>query len=255
LTSLTNEKFWDEYWRKIKIPCRVDPTSPFDRCLEKIFCSFFKANPNIKLFEIGCAPGRWLVYFYEKYRYKVAGIDNSEMGVQKTLENLKFHDIEGKIYKKDLLVFRPPEKYDIVLSLGFIEHFEDVDLMIKKHLSLLKPGGKLVLGVPNFKGINFHIQKCICRHLLARHNLSVMSKEFFEGLPKKFPLEKIFVEYIGGFEPSLFSSCSEINVFIRSYLKILGGIGMIRRRSIFFDDINSRLFSCYIIGIFKYGYK
>ena len=32
--------------------------------------------------------------------------------------------------------------------------------------------------------------------LLARHNLKIMSRDFFEGLPQIFPLEKIFVDYV-----------------------------------------------------------
>lgn len=248
--NLTSDKFWDVYWERIKIPCRIDPTSSFDRCLEKTFSRFLNTDPNVKLIEIGCAPGRWLVYFHEKYSYQVSGIDNSEMGICKTQENLKYHGIDGKIYKTDLFNFHPPEKYDIVLSLGFIEHFEKVDAIIEKHLSLLKLGGKLVLGVPNFKGINFLIQKYLNEDLLAKHNLGIMSRNFFEGLPQKFPLEKIFVGYIGGFEPTLFS-CENPKYLPKVILKALGGFGVLRRKS-WLDNINSRLFSSYIIGIFRH---
>jgi len=202
--DLTDNKFWDNYWKKVKVPCRIDLTFSFDRCLEKTFSRFLNTDPSVKLIEIGCAPGRWLVYFHEKYNYQVSGIDNSETGVRKTLDNLKYHNIDRKIYKADLLKFSPPEKNDVVLSLGFIEHFEDVNKVIKKHLSLLKPDGKLILGIPNFKGINFLIQKYMYADLLAKHNIGIMSMDFFENLPQIFHLEKIFVDYIGGFEPALF---------------------------------------------------
>lgn len=249
--NLASNRFWDAYWERIKIPCRIDLTFSFDRCLEKIFSRFLKADPNVKLIEIGCAPGRWLVYFHEKYNYQVTGIDNSEMGIRKTQENLKYHNIDGKIYKTGIFDFYPPEKYDVVLSLGFIEHFEEVDKVIEKHLSLLKLGGKLVLGVPNFKGINFLIQKYMCEDLLAKHNLGIMNKGFFEGLPQRFPLEKIFVDYIGGFEPTLFSPIDKPNILSKVILKALGALGLLRRNS-WLDNLNSRLFSSYIIGIFKH---
>jgi len=218
--------------------------------LEKIFSRFLTANPNVKLIEIGCAPGRWLVYFHEKYNYQVSGIDNSEMGVQKTQDNLKYHHINGKMFKEDMFRFYPPEKYDIVLSLGFIEHFEEVDEVIEKHLSLLKPSGKLILGIPNFKGINFLIQKYMYANLLAKHNLRIMNRDFFESLPQRFPLEKIFVNYVGGFEPALFFT-PKPNVLSRVFLKILGALGLIRRNSLL-DNFNSRLFSSYIMGIFRH---
>lgn len=248
--KLTDDKFWDSYWKKVKVPCRIDLTFSFDRCLKKTFSRFLEANPNVKLIEIGCTPGRWLVYFHEKYNYQVSGIDNSEMGIRKTQDNLKYHHINGKIYKKDLFKFRPREKYDVVLSLGFIEHFEEVDKVIEKHLSLLKPSGKLILGIPNFKGINFLIQKYMYADLLARHNLKIMSRDFFEGLPQIFPLEKIFVDYVGGFEPALFWA-PKPNFLSRVILKALGALGLLRRNSLL-DNLNSRLFSSYIIGIFRH---
>jgi len=247
---LASNKFWDAYWERIKIPSRINPTFSFDRCLEKTFSRFLGANPNVKLIEIGCAPGRWLVYFHEKYNYQISGIDNSEIGVRKTQENLKHHNIDGKIYKTGLFDFYPPEKYDVVLSLGFIEHFEEVDRVIEKHLSLLKPSGKLVLGVPNFSGINFLIQKYLCEDLLAKHNLRIMNRSFFEKLLERFPLEKIFVDYIGGFEPALFSSGEKPNVLSRAVLKSLGALGLLRKIS-WLDDVNSWLFSSYILGIFR----
>ena len=251
MTNLASNKFWDTYWERIKIPSRIDPTFSFDRCLEKTFYRFLKADPKVKLIEIGCAPGRWLVYFHEKYNYQVSGIDNSEMGVRKTQENLEYHNIDGKIYKADLFKFDPPEKYDIVISLGFIEHFEEVDTIIEKHLALIKPGGKLILGIPNFRGVNFLIQKYLGEEVLDKHNLKIMNKGFFEGLPQRFSLEKIFVDYIGGFEPALFLPSDKQNILTKVVLRARGAIGLLRRNS-WLDGFNSRLFSSYIIGIFKH---
>jgi SAM-dependent methyltransferase len=248
--KLTDDKFWDSYWKKVQVPSRIDLTFSFDRCLKKTFSRFLTADPNAKLIEIGCTPSRWLVHFYEKYRYQVSGIDNSEIGVRKTQDNLRYHNIDGKIYRADLLKFHPPKRYDVVLSLGFIEHFEEVDKVIEKHLSLLKPGGKLILGIPNFRGINFLIQKYMYADLLAKHNLRIMNRGFFENLPQRFPLEKIFVGYVGGFEPALFWA-PKPNFLSRVILKALGALGLLRRNRLF-DNLNFRLFSSYITGIFKY---
>jgi 2-polyprenyl-3-methyl-5-hydroxy-6-metoxy-1,4-benzoquinol methylase len=45
----------------------------------------------------------------------------------------------------------PREAFDVVLSGGFIEHFTDVAAIVQKHLQLLKPGGRLVVMIPNLK--------------------------------------------------------------------------------------------------------
>ena len=178
--GLTDNDFWNKYWDNVKIPCRLNPDFSFERCLDAAFSKIFRPDPGKKLVEIGAAPGKWMVYFHERYGYQVSGLDNSQQGIKKTKENLQYHRIYGKVYNADFFQFQAPEKYDIVLSLGFIEHFENLDEVIGKHVSMLKPDGLLVLGVPNFRGVNYVIQKYASEEILKKHNLLVMDKKFFE---------------------------------------------------------------------------
>ena len=56
--------------------------------------------------------------------------------------------------------------FHIVYSLGFIEHFKELNIVVKKHTELLKPGGILLLGVPNLGGIySFLLKKTASQHL------------------------------------------------------------------------------------------
>jgi SAM-dependent methyltransferase len=247
--ELTDNVFWDDYWKNIRVPCRVNMSFSFERCLDKAFSNVFRSDPNKTLIEIGCAPGKWMVYFHERYGYKVAGLDSSQQGILKTLENLTYHKIDGKIYNEDFFRFQPKEEYDIVLSLGFIEHFDDVDRVIEKHLSLLRTGGLLVLGVPNFKGINKVIQKHVSEDILKKHNLNVMDRKFFEKLPERFPLETISVKYKCSFEPELFLSDKKLSIPFRAARKTFS----LLRRSPIFDGVNSPHFSSYILAVFRYN--
>ena len=43
--------------------------------------------------------------------------------------------------------------YDVVYSLGLIEHFVDRVSIVERHVRLARPGGLLILGVPNFRGL------------------------------------------------------------------------------------------------------
>ena len=42
---------------------------------------------------------------------------------------------------------------DIVYSLSFVEHFEEFNIVVKKHNELSKTGGILLFGMPNLGGI------------------------------------------------------------------------------------------------------
>jgi SAM-dependent methyltransferase len=99
----------------------------------------------------------------------------------------------------------PASAYDIVVSLGVIEHFNDPTAVVARHIELLKPGGVLILEVPNMAGRFNHwlLQKAKMHDLLEHHNLSVMSKGYFAALAKQFGLEIKFLDYVGGFDPGM----------------------------------------------------
>ena len=56
----------------------------------------------------------------------------------------------GKTVQTDLLSFQTDCKYDLVFSVGLIEHFppEKTECMIKKHFEMTKPGGYVILFTP-----------------------------------------------------------------------------------------------------------
>ena len=244
--NLTDNSFWDNYWKNLKIPAGIDLNFSFERCLAKSFSEILSVNPNLSLFEIGCAPGKWLTYFHKKFGYNVVGIDNSDVGCQKTRENFEKQGIRGKIYQADFLEFTPPEKYDIVLSLGVIEHFENQYLAVEQHLKWLKPNGKLIIGMPNFRGANYLIQKKIDKNLLKRHNLKIMSRQFYCNLARKFDLVCLFVKYVGGFEPALFVNLQKKHFVLRIIIKLVHFL----RRYRCFDGFNTPFFSSYLLGAF-----
>ncbi|GAF75721.1 unnamed protein product, partial [marine sediment metagenome] len=124
---------WDNYWKDIQLPADIDLNFSFERCLAKAFSKILFVNPDLTLFDIGCAPGKWLIHFHKKYGYQVSGVDSSEVGCQKTIDNFKSHQVKGRIYQADFLSFTPPEKYDIVTSFGVIEHFDQPYPVLERH--------------------------------------------------------------------------------------------------------------------------
>jgi 2-polyprenyl-3-methyl-5-hydroxy-6-metoxy-1,4-benzoquinol methylase len=204
---LTNETFWDDFWGEITLPARIEPDVQWYMALAEAFHTYLPpGNDTLRLLEIGCAPGRWLVWFRQAMHYQVAGCDSSPHGISLTRENVRLNGIEVELYQGDMFSNIVPEQaFDVVVSIGLIEHFTETEPVIRRHLEFVKPGGYLALNVPNMAGkLNlFLLRMARMQRFLSVHNLEVMNRTFFEKIARTYGLETVFLNYIGGFDPGL----------------------------------------------------
>jgi SAM-dependent methyltransferase len=91
-------------------------------------------------------------------------------------------------------------------SRGFIEHFADPSDAIARHFNLLKPGGLLIVSIPNLRGLNHICSWLFDRDVLAIHNLSIMNRRRFEALFAAKALERLHCGYFGTFNVRLFNA-------------------------------------------------
>ena len=110
------------------------------------------------------------------------GLDYSESGCDEVKERLKCAKVEGDIYCEDFFniekeggLFNGSElqKYDLVYSLGVIEHFEDTKRIVKIFSKIVNNDGLIVSIIPNFSTFSFSKFFCYCYQprLLDIHNL------------------------------------------------------------------------------------
>lgn len=246
--NLADGEFWDDFWESVTLPAVVSHAVSHERCLADTFTRRLTPNPSWRLFEIGCAPGRWLVWFAQTLGYQVAGCDLSALGISKTRQNLSMNGVNADVYEGDVLsVEIPQQAYDIVVSLGVIEHFDDPRPMIERHLQLLRPGGILVLEVPNLRWLNYWLMRAARQEdLLRHHNLRIMNRQYFQRLAANSGLKTRFLGYVGGWEPALFELRGRpwwVKA-IHRLLRTLRAVPIAER-------INSPLFSGYLVGIFE----
>jgi len=128
---------------------------------------------DMTFLEIGCYPGRFMWYFNRTYGYRVSGLEYVEDLCEPTREQLARSGVEAEVIHGDLFSFAPAggRQWDVVASLGFIEHFSDVSDVVRRHVDLVKPGGYLFMSIPNHAGINGRVLKCIDPKNFATHNL------------------------------------------------------------------------------------
>jgi SAM-dependent methyltransferase len=245
-TNLADEHFWEEeYLGGTQLPCRPDPAFPFDRVLASALSAYAPARAGDDVLEIGCAPGKWLLFYAERFGARPAGIEYNEFGASLTRRNLAGVGVDGEILHADFFTVEP-RPADLVLSLGFIEHFDNPDEAFERHLAFLRPRGTLVIGVPNFRGVLGAVQRWTDPGHLALHNLAAMRPDLYRRLAGQHSLTVSWQGYLDGLDPAI------LKLGRRSTLPVIVALEQMHRRGISADWRRPRL-SAYLLTVLRRG--
>ena len=252
--KLTEKQYWDNYWKAIDLPLEIKRENSAPNIIAEL--GIFEKNlpkGNLSILEIGGAPGQYLAWFHKNLGYEITCFDYSSVGCEKTKENFKLLNIPGEVVQGDLFSDEVElSQFDIVCSFGFIEHFTDLEGVVAKHLKFLKPGGILLLGVPNFLGINHLFLKRLAPDLLSGHNLKSMDANSWNSFENKFHLEVLFKNYVGGFEPAVFLK-QEKKSFVNNSLFFVARLlnRVFHNNFKWLRKYNSKNTSGYLMGIYR----
>ncbi len=123
------------------------------------------------LLEIGCGNSAWLPYFAKEYGFHVSGIDYSPQGCRHIRSHLAMEGIDGEIVCGNF--FDPPQRlkgaFDVVVSLGVVEHFVKTGECLRACAEFLKPGGLMITLIPNMTGLIGMLQKLANRPVYDTH--------------------------------------------------------------------------------------
>ena len=233
--------------------------------LSKYINNYIKSDKKYSIIELGCGGSSYLPYLQKKYKnLQIFGIDKSLKGCRSIQLVLNEDFFSGCIVCGD--IFQNPfnKKFDIVFSVGLIEHFDKPDSILEKHVGLLKPGGLLICIVPNFVGFQGKFFKL---NVWKKNYADIwFSKNFIWGIRvisisemktwlKNMDLQDIKVHPIGGFFPVLLMesynrdiqslSIKLTYIFYRIFLFI--PIILLNIPSVF--RLNSLSFSPFIVGV------
>lgn len=221
MERLTEKQYWEQ---------RIDPTtgggplppptslkarlvrryfSAIDRgypryLIYDVQCRKYFQDGALDVMEIGSAPGGELLTVHRKFGYEPYGVEYTANGVEANRELFREHGLNpDHVIQADF--FDPEfqqayrERFDVVMSHGFIEHFTEMEQVISGHVNLVKPGGLLLVTLPNLRWFNYLVASFFSRPALKTHNLSVMSKKNLRNHFRRDDLEILECKYIGTF--------------------------------------------------------
>ena len=146
------------------------------------------------LLDIGCGTGDFLETA-KNNGWQITGIEPSDNA--REIANKKTNN---SVYKIEQLLKLEPNSFDVISLWHVLEHLPNLDEHIKIFKRLLKPNGRLVIAVPNYKSFDALYYKSFWAAFDVPRHLWHFSKT---GIQKLFAQENFDVEKI---EPMKFDA-------------------------------------------------
>jgi 2-polyprenyl-3-methyl-5-hydroxy-6-metoxy-1,4-benzoquinol methylase len=102
---------------------------------------------GVRLLDVGCSNGAYLAAMREK-GWDVEGVESDGDAVEYARNSRRLKVTQGDV--EDALGELPPNKFDVVTMWHVLEHAFDPAAALKQIHRVLKPGGVLMLEVPNY---------------------------------------------------------------------------------------------------------
>jgi len=116
------------------------------------FIKKYSIDSKSKFLDVGCGTGTVLQALIKSGYKNVYGVDVSKLFVEdakaKGLRNVKYYDGKKFPYNKNY--------FDLVGSFNVLEHTDNPEDFIKQQVSILKPGGYIIVSCPNFLSVLFY---------------------------------------------------------------------------------------------------
>ena len=174
MTDKTTVDHWNKEWAhepRLRLPSGWNVST---RNLQRLLRAHVK--PGARFLELGCAPGKMLLWVAEALKADVTGLDYSERGLQHARKLFAALNVPACLLREDLFNHSlPPATFDVVYSAGLIEHFENPKEVVEIHVRLLKRGGQAIIAVPNYSGFYGWALARLNPANLKLHNLSIMN--------------------------------------------------------------------------------
>ncbi len=248
ISRYTEKEYWDaKYLPKDKHPLEV---TGFRNLKNKgLYNALLSAGlDNKRVLEIGAGDSQWLPFLSKKHPTSTfVGLDYSQLGCIELEARAEQEGANVEVVCADM--FSPPEdmlgSFDLIYSIGVVEHFDNLPVTLQALSDFVKPGGKVLSEIPNLAGLNGFLVKMLNKPVYDLHNPHDLNSLKAGHLDAGLELDEF--GYIASNDFGVLSACinedsSKINKLIYTWLnRVTKLIGMFEER--FVSLPKSRIFS------------
>lgn len=240
MKNLATLEYWTEAHGEININLNENDF------VKKWISENFVFNDINSVFEVGCYPGKYLTIFGDQ-GIEVNGVDFIP-NVIKLSEIFTSNNYKvGRFYNCDFFKLDNQINYDCVVSLGFIEHFENWEKAFTHHFQYINEGGYLIIEVPNFNGFFQRIPRFLFDYKnFKKHNLKAMNLKRWNEILIENNFEIIYSNHFGGY--NLWFEVKQKSRIVNYFKKIVVIFFKKMQKMLFNSKTESIHFSC-AIGI------
>jgi SAM-dependent methyltransferase len=138
--------------------------------------------------ELGCGFGDFVARVIQEKKVSFEGCEQNPSAVEIARQN----GISVHLETAEELAKTRPGKYSVVCAFQVLEHLSRPADFLDASCKLLKPGGKLMLGVPNAKSFLRHQSNLLD---MPPHHVTRWTAEVLSRLPQWFPLKLVRTAY------------------------------------------------------------
>jgi len=208
IQNLTNKSYWEDQYNNND---NIDVNEyKFDCVSIQILNAIKKYMPSRgSVLEMGAGSSDFIILLAKFYvDVNFTGIDYTKNGCEKLISKAKFNGVDNiTVLERDFLDYNKEIKgnYDIVYSLGVVEHFYNTENIIEIFSKYVKKGGVLVTVIPNMCGLTGFLTKLMNKSVYELHNTIDRNTLKQAHNESKFNVE--FCNYLAFINFGVLSSC------------------------------------------------
>jgi SAM-dependent methyltransferase len=173
MKKLTNEEYWNSTYTQRDAKSNLNLDGFSNSCNRLILEKILAADlPNKRILEIGAGDSMWLPYLAERFSSsQFVGLDYSDRGCALLRERTR--DLRNvAVAREDMFTCDSElhETFDVAISFGVVEHFDELDKVLAAKKRFLKRGGLMFTLIPNLSGALGFLASKWNRDVYEKHN-------------------------------------------------------------------------------------
>lgn len=209
MKKLTNNDYWDGAYHRRKKTALSSFEGLTNHCNRLILEALLKTDMvGKRILEIGAGDSYWLPHLAKKFPTShFTGLDYSEIGCDLLRERARKANVNIEVICADMFAddTTASESFDIVMSFGVVEHFDDLRNVMMTQKKFLKQDGLIFTMIPNMAGILGILTKAFNEEVYLKHNPHDYNS-FSKG-HRLAGLELLSGGYLGSSNFAVLSSC------------------------------------------------